>query len=101
MENLLEAEMNALVESKLYPNREEIIRDAFRALLKAKPNLKIKNAIALYLSDEVSFSRAAELAGLCSKELKSILTERGISREVSVTSEKTFQKAHNLLHSEQ
>ena len=100
MENLLEAEMDALVESKLYLNREELIRDAFRALLRAKPNLKIESAVALYLSGEVSFSRAAELAGLCSEELKSILTERCISRKISVSSEKTFQKAHNLLHSE-
>ena len=100
MENILEAEMDALVKSKVYPNREELIRDAFRALLRAKPNLKIESAVDLYLSGDVSFSRAAELAGLCSEDLKSILAERCIPREVLVSSEKTFQKAHNLLHSE-
>ena len=85
MENLLEAEMNALLESNIYPNREELIQDAFRALLRAKPNLKIESAIRLYLSGRVSFSRAAELAGLCSEELKNILAERGIPREVSMS----------------
>ncbi|MCI0514053.1 UPF0175 family protein, partial [candidate division KSB1 bacterium] len=81
MENLFEAEIEALVESKIYPNREELIQDAFRALLRAKPNLKIESAIRLYLKEQVSFSRAAELAGLCAEELKNILAERGLYRE--------------------
>jgi len=100
MENLFEAEMDALVESKVYPNRDELIHDAFRALLRAKPNLRIESAIRLYLKELVSFSRAAELAGLCAEELKNIMAERGILRHVAISSEETLQKAQNFLHAE-
>lgn len=100
MENLFEAEMDALVESKVYPNRDELIHDAFRALLRAKPNLRIESAIRLYLKQQVSFSHAAELAGLCAEELKNVLTERGIHREVVISSEETIQKAQKFLHAE-
>ena len=100
MENLFEAEMDALVESKVYPNREELIHDAFRALLRAKPNLRIESSIRLYIKKQVSFSRAAELAGLCAEELKNILSERGIHREVVTSSMETLQKAQNFLSAE-
>jgi len=100
MEKLFEAEMDALVESKIYPNRDELIHDAFRALLRARPNLRIESAIRLYLKKQVSFSRAAELAGLCAEELKNILTERGIYREVVTSAEETLQKAQNFLRAE-
>jgi len=100
MEKLFEAEMDALVESKVYPNRDELIHDAFRALLRAKPNLRIESAIRLYLKKQVSFSRAAEMAGLCAEELKNILAERGIYREVVASSEETLEKAQNFLHAE-
>jgi len=100
MENLFEAEMDALVESKVYPNREELIHDAFRALLRARPNLRIESSIYMYLKKQVSFARAAELAGLCADELKNILSERGIGREVGPSSNETLQKAQNFLHEE-
>lgn len=100
MEKLFEAEMDALVESKVYPNRDELIHDAFRALLRAKPNLRIESAIRLYLKKQISFSRAAELAGLCAEELKNIMAERGFHREVEISSEETIQKAQNFLQAE-
>ena len=99
MKSLLESEMDALVDCKLYPSRDELLKDAFRALLRAKPNLKIESAIALYLKDEISFSRAAELAGLYSEDFKNILADRCIEREVLPSSEKTLNKAHNFLQS--
>jgi len=97
MEKLFEAEMDALVESKVYPNKEELIYDAFRALLRAKPNLRIESAIHLYLKKQISFSRAAELAGLCAEELKNIMAERGIYREVLLSDEETMQNAKEFL----
>ena len=97
MKNLLESEMDALVDCKLYPSRDELLKDAFRALLRAKPNLKIESAIALYLKEEISFSRAAELAGVCSEDFKNILADRGIEREVTPSSKKTYNKAHKFL----
>ncbi|MBN2088132.1 UPF0175 family protein [candidate division KSB1 bacterium] len=100
MEKLFEAEMDALVESKVYPNRDELIDDAFRALLRARPNLRIESAIRLYLKKQISFSRAAELAGLCAEEFKNILAERSVHREVEISSEITIQKARNFLNAE-
>ena len=101
MKNLIESEMDALVESKLYPSRDELIKDAFRALLRAKPNLKIESAITLYINGEISFSRAAELAGLCDEDLKNILADRGIDRDIFPSSKKAYNKARNFISSKQ
>jgi predicted HTH domain antitoxin len=100
MENLFEAEMDALVESKVYPNRNELIHDAFKALLRAKPNLRIESAIRLYLKGQVSLSSAAELAGFCAEEMKNIMAERVIHRDAVISSEVTIQKAQKFLHAE-
>ena len=37
--------------------------DAFRAMIEAKPSVKMEMAAELYKSEKVSLSRAAEIAG--------------------------------------
>jgi len=66
-----------------YPSKKELIEDALRALLRAKPELKRDLAIELYnKKKEVSLSRAAEICGLNIEDFKESLKERGIKISV-------------------
>ncbi len=76
----LEKVMEALLQAHVFPDHLTLQREAFRALLMLRPELRIEGAIALYRQGESSFARAAELCGLSQEELKHILAARGIPR---------------------
>ena len=56
--------------------------DAYRALLRNRPQLRIEVAISLYENEEVSLSKASEIAGVCIEEFKESLKDRGLSVKV-------------------
>jgi len=78
MENALNKLDEILVRIGRYPGKKELIEDAFRTLLRAKPELKRDVAIELYKENEVSLSRASEICGLDIEDLKELLKEKGI-----------------------
>lgn len=55
-----------------YENKSELITDALRALLRAKPELRRDVAVELYTKKEVSLSRAAEICGLDIENFKEL-----------------------------
>jgi len=85
-------EFDILVEKGYYPSKSELMKDAFRALLNTKTDLKISLAIELYLKGNVSIGRAAELAGLTTIEFKDVLAGRGIVRETEGKTVKEMDK---------
>jgi len=87
-------EFDILVEKGYYPSKSELIKDAFRALLNTKADLRISLAIELYLKEKVSIGRAAELAGMTTIEFKEVMAGRGIIRE---TEGKTAREMDNKL----
>ena len=82
MKTMLNQLNEILVNIGKYPNKEEVIKDALRALIRAKPELKRDIAIELYKRKEVSLSRAAEICGLNIEDFKELLKERGIKIQV-------------------
>jgi len=80
--DLIEREIDVLLEKGFYKSRDELINDAYRALLRNKPHLKTEIAISLYKKEEVSLSKASEIAGVCIEEFKEILKDRGLSLEI-------------------
>ena len=66
------------VEARLYVSEEDVIRDALRHLLRARPELRIQLAIHRYQSEELSLAKAASLAGVSWAQMKDILLERGV-----------------------
>ena len=78
MKTILEELNEILVSVGKYPNREELIKDALRALIRSKPELKRDVAIELYKEKGVSLPRAAEISGLNIEDFKEILREKGI-----------------------
>jgi predicted HTH domain antitoxin len=66
------------VKANLYEDKEAVIQDALRHLLRGKPNLRIQMAIFRYQQEELSLAKAAEIAGVSWAQMRDILLEQGI-----------------------
>ncbi len=77
MKTVLNEINEILVSIGKYPSKEELLTDALRALIRAKPELKRDVAIELYKKMEISLSRAAEICGLNIEDFKELLKEKG------------------------
>lgn len=78
--NLLQLQVRAARESGFYPSEADLIADAIRTLLAARPDIRLATACRLYEEGEISLGKAAELAGLDIVSFKAKLHERGIER---------------------
>jgi len=67
-----------LVEARLYASEEEVIQDALRHLLRARPQLRVQLAIHRYQTEQISLAKAASLAGVSWAQMRDILLEHGI-----------------------
>jgi predicted HTH domain antitoxin len=68
----------ALVDARLYPDRQAVIQDALRALLREKPQLRTEIAVHRYQTEDISLARAVHLAGMSYDRMKLLLLERGV-----------------------
>jgi len=80
--------LDILIKRGVYLNREELINDALRALLRSKPDLKRRIALELYKAKKVSLSRASEICGVNIEDFKEILKEEGVKIVVPQLGEK-------------
>ena len=71
-------EARDLVRAQLYSSEEEVIRDALRHLLRARPDVRIQLAVYRYQTEGLSLARAADLAGVSWAQMREILLEKGI-----------------------
>lgn len=98
METALNKIDEVLIRIGRYPGRKELIEDAFRTLLRTKPELKRDVAIELYKKNEVSLSRASEICGLNIEDLKELLKEKGIKISVpSIPIEEVDKEIERIL----
>lgn len=67
-----------LVDAKLYASNDEVVEDALRHLLRARPDLRINLAIHRYLQEPLSLAQAAALAGVSWSQMREIMVERGV-----------------------
>ena len=82
---------------KYYKNREALIEYAFRALLNLKSELKVEIAVELYLREEISLLRAAEIAGMDIEGFKEILKARGLKVSSYIGSKEEIEKGLRLI----
>lgn len=82
---------------KYYKSMNALIEDAFRALLNLKPELKVEMAVELYLREEVSLSRAAEIAGMDIESFKEILKARGLKVSSYIGSKEEIEEGLSLI----
>jgi predicted HTH domain antitoxin len=72
-------EARDFVEARLYDNEDEVIRDALRHLLRARPEARIQLAVYRYQTEDLSLAKAADLAGVSWAQMRDILLEKGIA----------------------
>ena len=89
---IIEKEIRALIKYGYYASINEAVKDAFRTLLNAKPDLRTIVAVELYKEGEISLGKAAEIAKVTKIEFKDILADRGIRREVGSRSAEELEK---------
>jgi predicted HTH domain antitoxin len=89
----LQEQMAAAQEAGFYSSEAELVADAVRTLLAARPDLRVATACQLYARGTVSLGRGAELAGLDVVRFKRTLHERGISRTAPESPAETTEMA--------
>jgi predicted HTH domain antitoxin len=85
------------VEARLYNNEEDVIQDALRHLLRARPELRIQLAIHRYQSEELSLAKAASLAAVSWAQMKDILLERGVQPRLGPETREQAEKESQSL----
>jgi predicted HTH domain antitoxin len=68
----------ALVEPRLYANRDTVIQDALRSLMHEKPQLRVELAVYRYQTEDISLAKAAHLAGTSFDRMKALLVQCGV-----------------------
>lgn len=91
-------DVNLLVQEGIYEDQATLLQDALRALLRSKPELRIRLAVALYKQKKVSFARAAEIAGVDQESFKELLREAGIERRIEPIGKAIENEVEQLLH---
>src|SRR5712691_6892157 len=93
---LLDA-VTVLIERGIYKDRDALVQDALRALLRSKPELCGHLAVALYQREDVSLTRAAEISGLDLESCKDLLREGGVVRGISPAGQEVQHEVRQLL----
>ncbi len=70
--------VDALVRSGVYSTKNELIEDALRTLFEFRKDLRVAAVVELYKTEEMSISKAAELAGVSTEEMKDFLVKEGV-----------------------
>jgi predicted HTH domain antitoxin len=78
--DLLQLQVKAARESGFYASEADMIADAIRTLLAARPDIRLASACRLYEQGEISLGKAAELAGVDIVSFKEKLHDLGVER---------------------
>ena len=95
----LEKEVNALVDSGLYPDPHAVMIDALENLVKIKKASRLDDAIESYKQGEVTLGRAAELAGMHRFELEEVFKARGIVKETEAAPVEELESGVSVINS--
>jgi len=82
---------------KYYKSVDNLIEDAFRALLNLKPGLEVEMAIELYLREEISLLRSAEMAGMDLESFKDVLNVRELKVSNYIGSKEDIESGLRLI----
>ena len=93
---LLDA-VTVLIERGVYKDRDALMQDALRALLRSKPELRGQLAVALYQRGDVSLTRAAEISGLDLESCKELLREAGVVSSIPPAGQEVQHEVRQLL----
>ncbi len=79
---------DALVKRGIYSTKNELIDDALRTFFEFRKDMRVVAVVELYKTEEMSISKAAELAGISTEEIKDYLTKAGVRIKRGVPKDK-------------
>lgn len=94
---LLREQVVAAQETGFYASEAELVADAVRTLLAARPDMRLAAACRLYARGTVSLGKAAEMAGLDLVSMKRALHERNVVRTAPESVTETTEMARASL----
>lgn len=94
---ILEKEIEALVKTGFFANKESLYKEAVRFFFQYRPDLRIESAVQLYISEEISLARAAEIANIDMESFKEELKRRNIPIQVCLLDPKNLDKGIKAL----
>src|SRR6266581_184323 len=74
---LLDRELSATVRSGIFRDETEARQEALGTFFASKPQYRVEAALEMLRSEEVTFSRAAEIAGMNSCRFRELWHQRG------------------------
>ena len=80
--------VDALVKRGVYASKNELIEDALKTFFEFRKDMRIAAVVELYKTEEMSISRAAELAGVSTEEIKDFLAKAGVRLRRGFSEEK-------------
>ena len=75
--NTVQWGIEQLVKTRLFPDKDAVLRSALRALFQSQPRVRRQMVVRAYTAGEISLGKAAELMGVSHEEMKDILIENG------------------------
>lgn len=78
MSSVINNGVEALIRSGIYSTKNELIDDALRTFFEFRKDMRVAAVVELYKTEEMSISKAAELAGISTEEIKDYLTKAGV-----------------------
>jgi len=95
--SILYDQIKGLIGAGYYPNKSELTIDTLRYLFSRRQDLRVASAVELYQEGKVTLSRAAEIAGMVSEELKGVLAEMELKIKVGSLSDGEFDEGLTLI----
>jgi len=89
----MDQQLDAVVRAGLFTDREQVVNRALQALFAVQPDLRAEAAVELFRRDEVSFLRAAEMAGLDFESFRMLLQARGIDWVIEAESAEAMDES--------
>jgi len=86
-------QLDAVVRPGLFADREQVMNRAIQTLFAVQPSLRADAAVELFRRDEISFLRAAEMAGLDFESFRMLLQTRGVDWTVEAESAEAMDEA--------
>ena len=87
------SELSVLVRAGCFTDEDEAMREAVQTLFASKPNLRVEMAIRLYVENEITLGRAAELAGMTQWRFLELLAQRSIRHTIEARPTKELDTA--------
>ncbi len=92
--------IDAIVETGDFPSRAAVVEEALQLFFRTYPQQRLEMAIKLYRDEDVTLSRAAEIADLNFLDFQAILQARGVDIVIAGSTRAEIEQGLGILRGE-